>query len=689
MLNYAHLLMKRILFIELLGGIGDLVIALPAIHALARSHSDAHLTVLTFSPGDSLLTRDPLIDAVVCARKGQAWQSVENLLAEERFDLIVSDTTYDGIAELLQNYPAQTITNLWRSPPGDQLVSQRFQEILLSEGLIQEFVQPEIYLSTDEKAIAREKLGALYRPLIFLCPDAGMKIKRWSVNSFIELGKALNDRYQGTIIVPVGEDLAQAEQIVLGIGGTAQIWHRGSLRSLVSVLAQADLAIANDTGLAHIAAALNVPTITLFGASWAGRYGHLAPHRDLQAFPDCPERIIGNFTEQRCWYSGDCPYKWDSCMEAISPADVLSAIPSEFNCQGNSIRSELNSGDDDRKPVQLLPEWQSVRNLLVMRLDNIGDVIMTSPALKALRENLPESKITLMASPSGALTAPLLPWIDEVLPWRVLWQDLGSLSFDPDREWQLIEALKGFDAVIILTSFSQSPHPAGLLCALAGIPLRLGESKEQDFATLTHAIPALPDSVHQVDRNLHLIESIGVKVHDRHLDLKIPNTFYCPSDYILLNPWTSCQSRNYSLDRFAEAAFALSQKTGYPIVITGVEKDRSKAQVLLEKLGDRAIDQIGKTTLSELTDLVAHAKLVITNNTSVMHIADATETPQVVLFAGTEQESQWRPCSSQTRLLRRLTVCSPCYAMTCPYELQCLDIPATAIVEASLELLST
>ncbi|MCU0547958.1 MAG: glycosyltransferase family 9 protein [Leptolyngbya sp. Prado105] len=669
--------MKKILFIELLGGIGDLVIALSAIHALARAHSQAHMTVLTFSPGDSLLTLDPLVDSVICAPKGQARQAVENLLAQETFDLIISDTTYGGIAEILQNYPA--ITNLWRSPPDNQLVSQRFLEILLAENVIHEMPKSEIYLSPTERAIARKKLGALYRPLIFLCTEAGMKIKRWSAGRFIELGRALNERYQGTIIVPVGEDLAQAEQIVSGIGGTAQLWQRGSLRELASVLAEADFAIANDTGLAHMAAALNVPTITLFGPSWAGRYGHVAPHRDLQAFPECPKRIIQNFTEQCCWYSGECPYEWDSCMEAILPADVLAAIPEMPAKSGMSADAQNND--------RLLLEWQSVRNLLVMRLDNIGDVIMTSPALKALRENLPESKITLMTSPSGALTAPLLPWVDEILPWRVLWQDLGALSFDPDREWKLIERLKEFDAVIILTSFSQSPHPAGLLCALAGISLRLGESKEQDFGTLTHSISALPDSVHQVDRNLALIESIGVKVLDRHLALKIPEPPPILPDYILLNPWTSCQSRNYSLDRFADAALTLAEKTGYPIVVTGVEKDRPKAQALLAKLGDRAIDQIGKTTLAELTNLIANAKLVLTNNTSVMHIADATETPQVVLFAGTEQESQWQPRRSNHRLLRRPTVCSPCYLMTCPYTLQCLDIPASAIVEASLELL--
>ncbi|NJN86642.1 MAG: glycosyltransferase family 9 protein [Leptolyngbyaceae cyanobacterium SL_7_1] len=330
-----------------------------------------------------------------------------------------------------------------------------------------------------------------------------------------------------------------------------------------------------------------------------------------------------------------------------------------------------------------------MHRLLVMRLDNIGDVIMTSPALRTLRQAFPRAQITLMTSPGGALTAPLLPWVDEVLPWRVLWQDLGRLDFDPAREWQLVETLRSrqFDAAIIFTSFSQSPYPAAFISALADIPLRLGESKETDEGILTHAIPPTPDTIHQVDRNLRLLEAIGVEVSDRRLALQIPPTVLPAEPYLLLNPWTTCQSRNYDPIRFATAARLLSEKTGYPVVVTGVEKDRERSQPLLEILGDRAIDLMGKTNLSELAGLIASAQLVLTNNTSTMHIVDATQTPSVILFAGTELECQWQPRHSPSRLLRCPTVCSPCYAFTCPYELQCLDVPVEAVVEAGLELL--
>ena len=346
--------------------------------------------------------------------------------------------------------------------------------------------------------------------------------------------------------------------------------------------------------------------------------------------------------------------------------------------------------------------WAEARRLLVMRLDNIGDVVMTGPVLRALKENLPRVSITLMASPGGKEAAPLLPWVDEVFAWRVLWQDLGRLSFDPAREWELIEALRGcYDAAIILTSFKQTPHPAGYACYLAGIPLRLGESKEWGGGVLTDEAPPASDELHQVERNLRLIEHAGFRVEDRSLSVHVPEEAggtaaellqargVAPdAPYVLLNPWASAQARTYPTHRFAFAARLLSEETGWPVVVSGTEADRSRSGELLDVLGDRGVDLVGATGLSELAALVEGARLVLTNNTSTMHLLDALRTPGVVLFSGTELEEQWRPRDVPHRLLRRETWCSPCYAFSCPYNLECLDIPPEEVAEAGLSLLA-
>lgn len=332
--------MRRILFIELLGGIGDVLIALDAIQALSHSHSSAEVTVLTFSPGGELLETDSLINRVIYAEKGKAKQSIVELLNRETFDLIVSDTNYDDISQVIQNSnTSRVVTNLWRQPPPDERVGSRFVKILLAEGLVNPgAIQPaQLHLTPNELDQAQKLFNNFCRPLVFFCPDAGMAIKRWSEVNFITLGQLLQQRWNATVVVPVGSDLNQAAHIVEGIGG-AQILPRGKLRDLAVALACADLVVAADTGAARIAAGLNVPTITLFGPSWHGRYGQPLPHINLQGYSDCPERNVNNFTLQHCWYGGVCPLDkgWQSCMEDISIDQVLSSVEGVLSERGDS-----------------------------------------------------------------------------------------------------------------------------------------------------------------------------------------------------------------------------------------------------------------------------------------------------------------------------------------------------------------
>ena len=688
---------QRILFVELLGGIGDTLIALPAIQALAATYPQAHLAVLTFAPGAELLKHHPSIHQVIPVHQGQARASVNAILSEP-FDLIVSDTSYEEIDQLIEQALGQSITNLWRSPPANQRVSDRFLALLRNDGIIDAgpYPPPRLYLTAAEQQAARDRLGPAFRPLVGLCPEAGTQTKRWPPEHFVALGRSLRAQYGASVVVPVGDEPDLAAAIAAGIGSSAQVWPRGDLRQLAAMLQQVDAVVAADTGPARIAAALGTPTVTLFGPAWAGRYGQPPPHINLQGYPDCPHRRPHNFTEQDCWY-GDCPLDWPTCTVEITPEAVLEALAphldplkSPRHVQFYNVTKETTPRPSPSPPI---PAWDraAIRRLLVMRLDNIGDVIMTSPSLRALRQNLPDAHITLLASPAGAKTAPLLPWVNEVIPWRTLWQDLGKLPFDPEREWALVEALRAgqFDAAVILTSFSQSPHPAALVCELAGIPRRLGESKETDWGTLTHAVAPAPDTWHQVERNLRLVEAVGWAVTERHLELAVPTLdLPLPPDYIVLYPWTTCQSRNYDAQRFAQAARQLAEKTGYPVVVSGVARDRHQAGPLLKHLGTHAIDLIGQTRLEQLVTIIARARLMLSNNTSTMHIADATGTPSVITFAGTELEEQWRPRRAPVALLRRPTVCSPCYRFECLYALECLDLEPESLVAAGLQLLN-
>jgi ADP-heptose:LPS heptosyltransferase len=342
--------------------------------------------------------------------------------------------------------------------------------------------------------------------------------------------------------------------------------------------------------------------------------------------------------------------------------------------------------------------WLTARNLLAVRLDNAGDMVMLGPALRAIKRTSPEARLTVLATPAGASVAPLLPWVDDVLVWRPVWQDLGRSTADPARDRHLIELLKerDFDAAFIFTSFRQDPHVPGYVCYLAGIPLRAGASKEFAGATLTDELPSGPDEIHQVERNLDLIERLGFRINDRQLALALPDEARASAaellrgvglepeaPFALVHPGASAAARRYPPERFAAVAAELRAR-GLAVLITGMEREADAVGIVSGQGTLPAL--VGATSLAELAAIVAMANVVICGNTLLLHLADALNTPVVCLFAGTDLESQWGPRRAPNRLMRVETPCHPCYLFDCPIGQPCLDIAPHDVANAALQL---
>ncbi|QBD78335.1 glycosyltransferase family 9 protein [Ktedonosporobacter rubrisoli] len=347
--------------------------------------------------------------------------------------------------------------------------------------------------------------------------------------------------------------------------------------------------------------------------------------------------------------------------------------------------------------------WLEAKNILALRLDNMGDVIMLGPALRAVKETSPQAHLTLLASPAGAAAAPLLPWVDKVISWRSIWQDVGGrMAFAPQRERELLSLLaeQAFDAALIFTSFSQTPHTPGYVCYLAGIPLRAGESREFGGSTLSTELQGAPTEMHQVERNLRLVEHLGFVCRDRKLTIALSESDRLSATsllqehgldpqepFILLHPGASAKARRYPATKYGAVADLLTRQ-GWPVLVTGVEREAELiAQV--KQCAPEAHFLLGKTTVAEYAALIERAALVICNNTLPLHLADALGTPVVVLYSGTDYEEQWRPRVTPNRLLRRPTPCHPCYLFECPIGLPCLDIAPEEVVSAAVELLSS
>lgn len=323
-----------ILVVDLLGGIGDLVIVLPVIHALSAAHPGARLRVVTHEPGADLLRRDPSVTAVrvpAGSRAGAERAAVAAALAERRPDLAVTTTRYGGIPGLLHASGARCVTDLWRRPPPDELVGDRYLRILAEEGVLNMSTVdpvPRLRLRAAERAEGARLLATLLRPArrrpVLLVPEAGMAVKLWPERRWQELVAILDGFGVPVAAVPGGGGTA--------VGGAPALPRMG-LRALAAVFAEVarrgGVVVGGDTGPLRIAAASGARTVGLFGPTLASRYGLGAPNAThLQGLPGCPHRRPTAITTQVCWWHGDCPLSpaEPACMAAISAATVAEAV---------------------------------------------------------------------------------------------------------------------------------------------------------------------------------------------------------------------------------------------------------------------------------------------------------------------------------------------------------------------------
>lgn len=349
--------------------------------------------------------------------------------------------------------------------------------------------------------------------------------------------------------------------------------------------------------------------------------------------------------------------------------------------------------------------WRQARRVLLVRLDNLGDVLLMTPAIRAVRRSLPTARLTLLTSPVGAQVGHLNPDVDQVLVYEAPWVDPWCrLPHDSARELRMMATLRQcrFDGAIIFTSFRQSPLPAAYLCYLADIPLRLAASIDGPGSLLTTRHRHPDRLIHEVERALDLVGSIGIQASDLDLVLQVPEEARRAISALLaepglrdgrpvvvVHPGCSMPARTYPWELYAEVVELLTARLGARVVLTGSIEERRLAGRILERLSPSAraatLALAGELTFPELCALVEAADLLITNNTGPMHVAAAVKTPVVALFALTNPPEQWGPWRVPHRLLYHDVPCRICYSRVCPYGHECLRLvsPARVVEEAS------
>ena len=361
--------------------------------------------------------------------------------------------------------------------------------------------------------------------------------------------------------------------------------------------------------------------------------------------------------------------------------------------------------------------WDGASRILCVRLDNLGDVLMTTPAIRALKQRrsditgrsgvaLPPRHVTLLGSAAGCEVGRQVGEIDATLTYDAPWVAAGrDRPLDTDIVARL--AAYRFDAAVIFTCYSQSALPAAMLCGLAGIPLRLAHARENPYGLLTDWVrdPEPGAGIrHEVERQLALVDAVGAATDDHRLSLKVVPAARLgvgqllaargvagDAPYIVLHPGATAPSRRWPAERFGEVAAALSTTTGMPVLVTGSTGETDVvARVLAVAAatpGGRVIGLAGLLSLDALVATIDGAALLVSNNSGPVHVAAARGTPVVDLYALTNP--QHTPWQVPHRVLSNPVPCANCQRSVCPEgHHACLTgVSVDDVVDAALALL--
>lgn len=319
--------------------------------------------------------------------------------------------------------------------------------------------------------------------------------------------------------------------------------------------------------------------------------------------------------------------------------------------------------------------------MLVARLDNVGDVVLTGPAVRAVAAG--SRRVTFLASTGGAAAAHLLPGVDEVVTFDAPWVAYDAPPADRTQTDALVDRLGGLaiDEALILTSFHQSALPLALLLRLAGIPRIAAASEDYPGSLLDIRFHTVVG--HEVEQSLALADTLGYALpadDDGRLALRspLPATAAFDEPYVVVHPGASVAARGIDADRAASIVDALVAD-GWRVAVTGSPDERALATAAVGRNRDRAVDLTGAHDLAGLAGVLTSAAALVVGNTGPAHVAAAVGTPVVSVFAPVVSPSRWEPWGVPSRVLGNHDVpCAGCRARTCPLPEQVCLRPVTA-----------
>ncbi len=332
-------------------------------------------------------------------------------------------------------------------------------------------------------------------------------------------------------------------------------------------------------------------------------------------------------------------------------------------------------------------------NILLLQIKRIGDLILTTPAIAALRERFPGARLTLVVSRDGAPLLSAIAGIDQSFVVLRKWSDLKIFRTISRDHFNYCIDLTGNDRSALLTYLSRAEK------RIASSWLRV-QSKRRGLA-YNEFVPDRVGNLHTVDFHLSLIESLGIHNASPKLRLDLPRSACddanlllrqaeIENEFVIFHPGSARAEKLWDPQRWANVIENVPSNQQLTVVLTGgsTPLEQTHLAEIKRRLRRSVVDLTGKIDLLTLTALIQKARLVITVDSAPMHLAAAMQTPQVVLF-GPTNPFHWRPRSGSALVLQGTSPVPVTEFFPKQARHSMNDISTKAVIDAMSSLLST
>ncbi len=320
----------------------------------------------------------------------------------------------------------------------------------------------------------------------------------------------------------------------------------------------------------------------------------------------------------------------------------------------------------------------SVMEIFLLRLDRIGDFVLGIPSYRALRQAYPNDKISVVVPSFVAEMAKACPYFDEVYLYDALWLLPDQEPIDRWKSaWKLIQFLRS-KKIDLLFSFRYQSRLDPLVAGLSGAGQRVGYDLGLVSAFLSQKVEQPFSELHQVDRNLHLLQTFGIITPSRQLemwvhprDTKLAEK-HLPSQELLpgvprlaLHIGAAAPSKRWLEESFSALIHELHRNTQADIYVLGGEQDLGFGHEVVDGLECPVVNLVGKLSLMEMAAVIQHCQLFIGCDSGAGHIAAACGVPVLSLFSAANEVEVWKPWGPKVKVMTKHPPCSPCRSQEC------------------------